>query len=73
MECSLPSAVLTIAGVIPGARLDVRLGQRPDGGGIERRAVDGKMRSVTGAIPARLEGIPVQVAAHMRAGGRARI
>ena len=71
MECSLPSAVLIFASVIPGTRLDVRLGQRPDGGGIERCSIDCKVRSVTGAIPARLEGIPVQVAAHVRASGRA--
>src|SRR5215207_7308176 len=48
--------------------LDINLGQGADGGGVERCAVDGEVRSVTGAIPARLERIPVQVAADMRTG-----
>src|SRR5215207_820020 len=51
-----------------GGILDIHFGQRADSGGVERRAVDGEVRSVTGAVPTRLERIPVQVAADMRAG-----
>ena len=43
--------------------------QRRDRRRIQRRSVDREMRTVAGAVPALLEGIPVQMAANMRAGG----